>query len=138
MNRRERFEQALKKVELLESMDPYERTKLGDVMKIEKIKAGDYVIRQGEEGHTFYIVEEGTAIATKTLQGKSQPETVFHYKAGDYFGELALLHNEPRQANVIADSDLSVLTLDRQSFNRVLGPLKEILSRNVKRYEKFM
>ena len=76
IHRRERFEQALSRVELLESMDPYERTKLGDVMKIEKYKAGDYIIKQGEEGNTFYIVEEGKAYATKILQGKTEPEVV--------------------------------------------------------------
>ncbi len=138
VHRRERFEQVLGKVELLESMDPYERTKLSDVMKIEKHKAGEYIIKQGDEGNTFYIIEEGKAVATKILQGKTEPEVVLNYKPGDYFGELALLHNEPRQANIIAESDVSLLVLDRQTFNRVLGPLKEILQRNAKRYEKYM
>jgi len=138
IKRRERFEQALSKVELFQDMDPYERTKLSDVIGVEKYKTGDYIIKQGEEGNKFYIIEEGAAIATKTLQGKTEPETVLKYKSGDYFGELALFHNEPRQANIIAESDISVMTLDRSVFNRVLGPLKEILARNAKKYEKFM
>lgn len=138
IKRRERFEQALAKVELFQDMDPYERTKLSDVIGVEKYKKGDFIIKQGDEGKTFYILEDGTANATKVLQGKSEAEVVMKYKPGDYFGELALLRNEPRQANVVADSDVSVMTLDRSVFNRVLGPLKGILDRNAKKYEKFM
>ena len=59
------------------------------------------------------------------------------YKAGDYFGELALLKNEPRAANVIAKDSLKVVNLDRQSFMRLLGPLDEILKRNMDSYKKF-
>lgn len=57
------------------------------------------------------------------------------YKRGDYFGEKALLKNEPRAANVIAQSDsCTVVYLDRSTFKRLLGPLEEILQRNMEVY----
>lgn len=59
------------------------------------------------------------------------------YKEGDYFGELALLRNEPRAASVIAKVDCQCVSLDRHSFKRVLGPLEEILKRNIDIYIKF-
>lgn len=102
VKRRESFEEVLSKIELLSTMDPYERTKLGDVVKVEKYSKGEFVIREGEDGDIFYMIESGHAVATKTLQGKSQAEVVYEYKPGDYFGELALLNSEPRQANIIA------------------------------------
>lgn len=46
MKRREKFEAFLKKVDLLSSMDPYERSQLADVLTSVKYKKGDYVIRQ--------------------------------------------------------------------------------------------
>ena len=46
-------------------MDPYERSKLGDAVKEEKFKQGDYIIRQGQSGDKFYFINSGTAIATK-------------------------------------------------------------------------
>lgn len=49
------------------------------------------------------------------------------YKEKDYFGELALLKDQPRQASIFATSPLKVGRIDRNSFKRILGPLEEIL-----------
>jgi CRP-like cAMP-binding protein len=57
---------------------------------------------KGEKGDIFYMIEEGTLMATKTLVEGQEPAKVFEYKAGMYFGEISLLKNVPRQANVIA------------------------------------
>jgi cAMP-dependent protein kinase regulator len=59
------------------------------------------------------------------------------YVSGDYFGELALLKNEPRAANVIAKTKLKVVTLDRHSFKRLLGPIENMLMRNIENYKSF-
>jgi cAMP-dependent protein kinase regulator len=59
------------------------------------------------------------------------------YNKGDYFGELALLKNEPRAANVIAEGEMSVVFLERNSFKRLLGPLEDILKRNMKLYSQY-
>jgi len=138
VKRRERFEEIISKVELLDTMDPYERSKIADLTVPVKFKANEHVIKQGDDGDKFYFVESGTAVATKVLAGKSQPEVVYEYKPGDYFGELALLRNEPRAANVLAKTDLALLSLDREAFVRVLGPLNDLLRRNAKKYEKYL
>ena len=57
------------------------------------------------------------------------------YKPGDYFGELALLKDEPRAANIIAKTDCKLIYLDRNSFKRLLGPLDSILQRNRLKYK---
>jgi cAMP-dependent protein kinase regulator len=77
---------------------------------------------------------EGEAVATKILSPGQSPSQVKSYKAGDYFGELALLHNEPRAANVLAKTKLKVVSLERNSFKRLLGPLEDILKRNMDSY----
>jgi len=63
---------------------------------------------------------------------------VKHYKTNEYFGELALLKNEPRAANVIAKTKLKVAILDRNCFKRLLGPLDDILKRNMTSYMNYM
>jgi cAMP-dependent protein kinase regulator len=60
------------------------------------------------------------------------------YAVGDYFGELALLRGEPRAANIVARGKLGCVTLDRQSFKRMLGPLDSILQRNAVKYEEIL
>ena len=82
----------------------------------------------------FYLLVSGEAIATKSLSAGQAAQEVKHYGPGDYFGELALLRNEPRAANVIAKTKLKVVSLDRDSFNRLLGPLDDILKRNMNSY----
>ena len=100
------------------------------------MKAGTKIITQNEEGNKFYILEEGEAYATKEIEGKE--ENVLEYKTGMYFGELALLKNEPRAANVIAKTDCVLLTLDRMAFKRLLGPLEELLKRHSEVYVKYV
>lgn len=138
VRKRERYDDFLSRVNLLESMDPYERSQLADAFVSHSFKEGDYIIREGEEGNNFYIIEDGTAVATKTIHHGHQPEEVKRYAEGDYFGELALIKNEPRAANVIATSHLKCVALDRHSFKRLLGPVEDILRRNANRYEEIL
>lgn len=48
--KREKYERFLMSVKVLQSMDSYERSKLADAFKVETFKAGDYIIKEGEEG----------------------------------------------------------------------------------------
>ena len=59
------------------------------------------------------------------------------YKPGDFFGERALLKSEPRAANVVATSDCNMVSMDRHSVKRLLGPLEDLLKRNFEIYEKY-
>lgn len=134
--KRERYEEFLSQVKLLKEMDAYERSKLADAFKEKHYKKGDYVIQEGEEGNVFYFIQHGDAVATKSIAGKA-PVEVMKYSTGDYFGERALIKNEPRAANVMAVTDLDVVELDRHSFKRLLGPIEEILKRNMEIYNQY-
>lgn len=87
-------------------------------------------------GDKFYMMSEGSAVATK-LQPDGSQKQVLEYSPGMYFGEKALLENEARAANVIAQSDVVCLSLDRETFIRLLGPLDAILKRNMEGYKNF-
>lgn len=87
-------------------MDHYERSILCDGFREKPYKAGDYIIREGEEGNLFYLIEKGTCKATKLLGEEKKETDVKQYKEGDYFGERALLTNEARAASIVATSDV--------------------------------
>jgi len=128
----------LKSVEILCTLDEYELSQICDSLKICSYKKNDYVMREGEAGDIFYIIEEGTASAFKIAEIGKAPVEVKKYEKGDYFGELALLEGAPRKASILATSDLQLLSLDRISFKRLMGPLEDILKRNSGKYEKFV
>mmetsp|Transcript_34465 Transcript_34465/g.33659 ORF Transcript_34465/g.33659 Transcript_34465/m.33659 type:complete len:180 (+) Transcript_34465:478-1017(+) len=65
--KREKYDNFLQSVQILQTMDPYERQKLGDALKEEKFNKGDFVIQEGQIGDKFFLISEGEAIATKTL-----------------------------------------------------------------------
>lgn len=56
---------------------------------------------------------------------------------GGYFGELALLNDTPRAATITAVADSKLLVMDRAAFKRLLGPLVDILKRNMDVYAKY-
>ena len=138
IKKREKYEGTLKKVELLKSIDPYELGQISDALKTQAFKKGDYIIKQGDRGDVFYILDEGTAHAEKVFEEGKPAQNVKDYKSGDYFGELALLKGEPRAASIVADTNCKCLYLDRMAFKRLLGPLEYILQRNSENYTKYM
>ncbi|KAM3143004.1 cAMP-dependent protein kinase type I-alpha regulatory subunit [Paramecium bursaria] len=137
VTKREKMEHILGKIELLQSMDAYERIQLSDGMKEVKFHAGEVIINQGEVGDKIYLIAEGNLEAWKHEEGQ-ESHKVYDYKEGDYFGELALLNNTPRQATVKAVSDGVLVYCDYQSFRRLMGPLEDILRRNQQRYEHYL
>ena len=122
----------------MQSVDSYELSQISDALKSCNYNPNDYVIREGELGDVFYIVVEGEAIATKTLEPGKAPVEVKKYSKGSYFGELALIKGEPRAANIVASSPLKLISLDRSSFKRLLGPIEAILKRNSDQYVKYV
>jgi cAMP-dependent protein kinase regulator len=123
--KRERYNTFLAKVPLLASMDAYERSQLADALKPEDFADGVAICKEGESGNIFYIVEEGEAVAMKS--GKQ----VMKYGSGDYFGELALIRNQPRAATVTAQGRARLLSIDSRSFKRLLN-VSDLLERSAK------
>ena len=117
-------------------MSAYERSQIADAVKTETFGANDTIIQEGDSGDTFYMVMEGAAAAYKQVDGAETE--VMTYSEGDYFGERALIKNEPRAATVKATADSTKLMfLDRKTFKRLCGPIDEILMRNMENYKNY-
>ncbi|GAB1313983.1 hypothetical protein MFIFM68171_04193 [Madurella fahalii] len=123
--RRRMYEGFLEEVPLLSSLTPYERSKIADALESQKFPAGHTIIREGDPGHSFFLLESGEAVAYRA--GNETP--VKHYKKGDFFGELALLNDAPRAASVVSETEVKVATLGKSAFQRLLGPVEGIMRR---------
>eukprot|EP00930_Biecheleria_cincta_P076976 TRINITY_DN64213_c0_g1_i1.p1 TRINITY_DN64213_c0_g1~~TRINITY_DN64213_c0_g1_i1.p1 ORF type:complete len:134 (-),score=17.39 TRINITY_DN64213_c0_g1_i1:310-711(-) len=107
--------------------DDYLQTLL-DAMQSIKVPRDNLVIRKGEQGKTFYVVCQGTCSA------RANGRILKKYVQGDYFGELSLLKDEPRAADVLVDSqEAKLLVLEREAFCRLLGPLQDIMKQQADR-----
>lgn len=123
--KRQRYDAFLAKVPLLSSMDAYERSQLADALRSESFGDGQVIVSMGENGQKFYIIEEGQAVATKN------GNQVMSYGVGDYFGELALIRNQPRAATVTCKGSAKMLSIDKASFHRLLK-VNDLLERSSK------
>merc|ERR1712232_69300 len=131
--KREKCQEILKKVEILANLTADGVENVIDSMKIENYSKGQEIIRQGDTGNHFYIIYEGEVVATKVTEGQ-EPQN-FNHKSVDYFGELAMLKNQPRAATVkVASDEVQLLSVDRASFKRLMGPVEAFLERQTSRY----
>ncbi|KAF8914065.1 cyclic nucleotide-binding-like protein [Gymnopilus junonius] len=130
------YEQFLSTVTLLSSLDAPERSKIADALNSSVYMDGEAVVRQGEMGDTFFFIEEGEAVVTKTQQTENGEIREVKVLIKLLSAELSLLRLAPRAATVSAvyrtdpsAPKLKVASLDEASFTRLLGPLREIMER---------
>nr|XP_039250832.1 cAMP-dependent protein kinase type II regulatory subunit-like isoform X1 [Styela clava] len=137
--KRRQYEEFLETIPCLTTLTPEERMKVADAMVTKTYKDGEIILRQGDPADFFYIVAEGHVVIKRRGDNPNNPEEevqLQRYSRGAYFGELALLQNQPRAASAFADGDCKCAVLDVQSFERLLGPCKELLMRNIPIYEQ--
>eukprot|EP00298_Acanthocystis_sp_HF-20_P016792 c21588_g1_i1.p1 GENE.c21588_g1_i1~~c21588_g1_i1.p1 ORF type:complete len:385 (+),score=150.61 c21588_g1_i1:115-1269(+) len=137
LNKRGRYEKFLESVPILEGLYKYEKLTIADSLVARQYSNNEVVVKQGEEGKDFFIIEKGTVVFTQT-NDKGEEVVVGRAKEGDYFGEISLLTHQPRAATAKCTSDCSLLCLDRKTFVRVMGPLDNILKRNFSKYQSWM
>eukprot|EP00741_Cyanophora_paradoxa_P012564 tig00020614_g12140.t1 len=126
----------VEKVPLLANLSKAERLQVVDALEEREVEAGAVVIAQGDPGDEFYIVEKGELVALQSPDPSSRPVEVGRLKAGDYFGEMALLHDRPRAATVQATTKCRILAMQRDTFTRLMGPVSDYMNRRATAYQK--
>ena len=117
-------------------MDKSQKTKLTEGLQTIYLKKDDFVLKEGDEGKQFYIIEEGSVECLKleSVGDKKGFVSVRSLSAGDHFGELALLNKEKRSLSIRVSSDqgCKLLSLDKDSFERILGSIEKNLKKDYK------
>lgn len=83
------------------------------------VKAGDTIIKQGDDGDYYYIIKNGKCKVTRASKTKTEL-TLATLGDGDAFGEEALLSEAKRNANVVAATDGVLMRLAKDDFNALL------------------
>jgi CRP-like cAMP-binding protein/molybdopterin/thiamine biosynthesis adenylyltransferase len=84
-------------------------------------EAGSVIVRQGEPGRDFYVIAEGEVqIELEHDDPEIEPDVIARLGPGEFFGELSLLTDQPRNASVVAASRCRVLSLSRDAFQTYL------------------
>ncbi|CAF2643996.1 unnamed protein product [Rotaria sp. Silwood2] len=164
IKKRKMYEEFLSKVKILQELDQWERLTVADALEPVLFNDGDNIVVQGEKGNDFFIIVEGilktkyefslfvyfynslktndfylgTAIVYQKPSDEEPAVEVSKLGPSDYFGEIALLFDRPRAATVKAKGPLKCVKMDRGRFERVLGPISDILKRNVAQYNSFI
>lgn len=138
IKKRKMYEEFLSKVKILHELDQWERLTVADALEPVQFNDGDNIVVQGEKGNDFFIIVEGTAVVYQKPSDDEAAVEVSKLGPSDYFGEIALLFDRPRAATVKAKGPLKCVKMDRNRFERVLGPISDILKRNVAQYNSFI
>lgn len=115
----------LKKQPLFSELSPEELKELAAIAKSERFPEKARIVEQGELKPVYYIILSGEAIA-RALDEFGRERPVRFLQAGDSFGETSLLVGEPRDATVIARTDLEVVYIEKADFDRLLSQRPEI------------
>jgi CRP-like cAMP-binding protein len=102
-------------VPLFAGLAPRHLRRLADLTEQQRYMEGATVVREGEPGTTFYVILGGEA---KVVGGNGR--VLHRLRPGDFFGEISLLDGGPRTASVVADTDLTMLALQRPALVKVI------------------
>lgn len=111
-------------VPLVRDLPEEQISALAKACKVERFAEGQTVFKMGFHGDMLCFIYKGEAITQKPQDDGGFLELARQGR-GEYFGEMALIRNARRTASVVAATELILLCLDKESFERLLSPLKE-------------
>jgi CRP-like cAMP-binding protein len=126
--------QFLKTIELFSKLVDSSLEKIADVMVQRTFPNGEKIIKQGEQGDSFFMIISGRVVVTQQQSNfATSPKAVelVRLGPGKYFGELALLEDAPRKATVTATTAATCWVIDRKSFLSLFGSMNAAVTESV-------
>lgn len=109
------YTELLQKVSLFQNVDAEELERLAALLQPREVRRDTQIVAQDEPGDSMFVIARGRVKVV--LFGDNGREVILTLlKAGDFFGEMALVDDLPRSANVVAQEDSTVLILKRDQF----------------------
>jgi CRP/FNR family transcriptional regulator, cyclic AMP receptor protein len=116
-------EERLKAIPLFAGLNRKERRALAPRADEVELEQGRVIVREGEWAYEFFAIEEGTA------EVRRGDQLLAELGPGDFFGEMGLVGDTRRNANVIASSPLKVVVMTAQAFRQTSRELPEVAAK---------
>jgi CRP/FNR family transcriptional regulator, cyclic AMP receptor protein len=104
----------LEGVPLFEGLSKRHLRRIAKLAHIRRFAPGSVIVRAGDAGRSFYVLLDGSAKVNRA--GRRS----LRLNAGAFFGEMALIDDSPRSADVVAEGEVLALTIDRSGFAKLL------------------
>jgi CRP/FNR family transcriptional regulator, cyclic AMP receptor protein len=114
----------LQKIFLFHNLDFAETNALLEICHSEHRTKGDLIIAENSVGQALYLIKDGTARVYKGAEDKGEKLAILGQ--GELFGEMSLIEDSLTSANVIAESDLSLVAIHRGDFEQLLAQNEKI------------
>jgi CRP/FNR family cyclic AMP-dependent transcriptional regulator len=109
----------LKKIHLFDNLSEAEFAKIQKIVRRESHAKDTVMFFEGDPGNRCYVITSGEVRISKFIPNIGE-EALTVLKAGDYFGEMALIDNFPRSAHAIANTDIEVLAIDKTDLDKIM------------------
>jgi CRP/FNR family cyclic AMP-dependent transcriptional regulator len=109
----------LAQVPLLASLDPTSRTVLARQLESVEVPADATLFSLGDPGDTLFLIQDGT-VQVRLHDEDGNPIILATLGPGEYFGEMALLDDQPRSATIVTTTPCAFLTLSRAPFQQLV------------------
>jgi CRP/FNR family transcriptional regulator, cyclic AMP receptor protein len=116
-------EERLKAIPLFAGLNRKERRALAPRADEVELEQGRVIVREGEWAYEFFAIEDGTAEVRRGEQ------LLAELGPGDFFGEMGLVGDTRRNANVVASSPLKVVVMTAQAFRQTSRELPEVAAK---------
>jgi hypothetical protein len=115
---------ALRRIKILAAMSDEQLDRFAQFVEVEKVPQWAVIVKQGEPGDSMYFILDGELRARINVMGQ---ETILAtLSAGDFFGDISLFDHGPRSADVVANSDSTVVKISAAAFDRLAKEAPEI------------
>ena len=129
------IEQEARKAPLFKNLNPEEVDRLLSITSERRFQKEELIMQEGENGDTMYILIDGQVGVSKTLTMKfgdddyrKAEKVLTHFEAGDHvvFGEMALIGQDTRSASIVANTDCTLLEINRDNFMKLIEANSEL------------
>ncbi len=109
----------LKAVRLFQEFAEPELLAFADRLGERALRRGQVLFREGDAGEEMFVIRRGTVLVSKAVTGHVE-QVLARMGAGDFFGEMSLFGRSPRSATIQAETEVTLLVLDRDNLNLLI------------------